>query len=1056
MDDSPSVSELLTRQFYAWERRGRGWTVWADPVDPEPPFRPFVGHFVSRNAVRDDGQEETILSRWAGSFRQMLGEKKPQESPPPIEEPEEPEPEMVAKRRDLIELQTLLPANLDISRDAFEQFLLSLSLCREPVTFELLGLPGQSGAQFAVSRRDASLVGQQLQAFFPEAVFQPQQNTLATAWMEMESAVVEFGLGNEFMLRLASGKLDPFVGIIGALAGLRENELGLVQVIFRRARQPWAESIMRAVMDNNGDAFFSNAPGLLEEARKKISRPLYAAVVRIATQSEDFDRTWEIARHLAGSLNTFTNPAGNELIPLTNDDYPLSSHVEDLLLRQSRRSGMLLNTDELIGFVHLPGAVVRSPKLLRETKKTKAAPAKLSRPGGVLLGRNIHQGRTLDVRMGPEERVRHMHVVGASGTGKSTLLLNCIRQDIENGQGVGVLDPHGDLVEDILALIPPERIDDVVLVDPADEEYSVGFNILLAHSDLEKTLLASDLVSIFQRLSTSWGDQMGSVLQNAILAFLESSAGGTLADMRRFLVDPGFRAEFLKTVADPDVVFYWKKTFPQLTGNRSIGPVLTRLETFLSPKSIRYMMSQPVNRLDFADILDSGKIFLAKLSQGQIGRENAFLLGSLMVAKFQQTAMSRQRMAAEARRDFWLYIDEFHNFITPSMAEILTGARKYRLGLTLAHQELRQLQRDSEVAGAVMSNTHTRVVFRVGDEDARKLGEGFGFFEAKDLQNLGTGEAIVRVERSDFDFNLAVPQFERPPQWEAQENRRRIIEASRKKYGTSRADIEAALLAKLHSEDETPRTPTPKPVPTTTPKDSGRKSAEVPKETVSKIEGLPADATAGKAASSEGSEASALKSTPESPPPGSTSIPPPQLDRPVQEDRGIGGHQHNLIRERIESVARTLGYYPVREKRIANGQKIDVALEKPNLTIACEISIMTTVDHEVGNVAKCLNAGCQHVAVICIIQGRLAKIQEAVSGCLQAEELTRVGYYTPDQFIAYLQSLASHESAAPPADELKLGKYKIKRRSSKLTPEEAKAHEAAGLKMLAETMRRKE
>jgi len=163
---------------------------------------------------------------------------------------------------------------------------------------------------------------------------------------------------------------------------------------------------------------------------------------------------------------------------------------------------------------------------------------------------------------------------------------------------------------------------------------------------------------------------MGSVLQNAILAFLESSIGGSLADMRRFLADPGYRAQFLKTVRDPEVVFYWKKTFPQLTGNRSIGPVLTRLGTFLSPKSIRYMVSQPVNRLDFANILDSGGIFLAKLPQGQIGRENAFLLGSLLVAKFQQTAMSRQRMVQEARRDFWLSIDEFHNFITPSMAEI--------------------------------------------------------------------------------------------------------------------------------------------------------------------------------------------------------------------------------------------------------------------------------------------------------------------------------------------------------------------------------------------------
>ena len=181
---------------------------------------------------------------------------------------------------------------------------------------------------------------------------------------------------------------------------------------------------------------------------------------------------------------------------------------------------------------------------------------------------------------------------------------------------------------------------------------------------------------------------MASVLNNAILAFLESSDGGTLADLRRFLLDAAWRKQFLRTVQDPDIVYYWEKGFPQLGGNKSIGPVLTRLETFLAPKPIRYMVSQRENKIDFADITDAGKIFLAKLSQGQIGRENAWLLGSLLVSKLQQTAMARQRMRAEQRRPFWLYIDEFHHFITPSMAEILSGARKYRMGLTLAHQDL--------------------------------------------------------------------------------------------------------------------------------------------------------------------------------------------------------------------------------------------------------------------------------------------------------------------------------------------------------------------------------
>ena len=169
------------------------------------------------------------------------------------------------------------------------------------------------------------------------------------------------------------------------------------------------------------------------------------------------------------------------------------------------------------------------------------------------------------------------------------------------------------------------------------------------------------------------------------------------------------------------------------------------------------MVSQPENRLDFAHIMDESKIFLAKLPEGLLGRENSYLLGSLLISKFQQLAMSRQAQQVAARRDFWLYIDEFANFITPSMAEVLQSVRKYRIGLTLAHHELRQLQRDPEVASAVMSHPFTRIVFRVGDDDSKKLAEGFSYFEAKDLRNLETGQAVARVERSDYDFNLSVP-----------------------------------------------------------------------------------------------------------------------------------------------------------------------------------------------------------------------------------------------------------------------------------------------------------
>jgi len=691
--------------------------------------------------------------------------------------------------------------------------------------------------------------------------------------------------------------------------------------------------------------------------------------------------------------------------------------------------------------VHLPTSAVRSPKLRRETVKTRPVPKSLLSDRGLLLGHNEHAGQTTEVRLTTEQRVRHSHIIGASGTGKSTMLFNLIRQDIETGEGVAVLDPHGDLVDRILGSIPAHRIGDVVLVDPSDEQFSVGFNILSAHSDLEKGLLASDLVSVFQRLSTSWGDQMGSVLQNAILAFLESSQGGTLADLRRFLIEPAFRAKFLPTVRDPDLVYYWQKGFPQLSGNKSIGPVLTRLETFLSPKPIRYMVSQRENRLDFAHILDNGKIFLAKLPQGQMGKENAFLLGSLLVAKFQQTAMSRQAQQVAVRKDFWLYVDEFQNFITPSMAEILTGARKYRLGLILAHQELRQLERDREVASAVLSNPYTRVAFRVGDADARTLENGFAHFEARDIQNLETGQAICRVEKADGDFNLTIPLAAEPDADQAEATRQEVITASRKRYATPRAEIVAALRAKLDAEEAELKPSKAKFAPAQVPKEPEPKAAEAPKVTVSEKESALA---APPAVAMPEVVAPPTSKSPEEP---KSSLPPADLGR--------GGAQHRAIQKRIKAAAEELGFRSVIEYEITDGNgSVDLLLVREAQSFACEISFTTSIDHEVGNVAKCLKAGFPTVAVICLNEDRLEKIQAAVVGSLGAEATGGVAFFQPDQFIAHLQALPPQKPEAPGAPKIRKG-YKVKHRAATLSPEERQQREGAAIHSIKEAMQRR-
>ena len=960
--------------------------------------------------------------------------------PPPIipEVEEEPEPQVLF-RDPLIELQTSLPAKLDISKDAFEQFLRNLFSCQEPVAFEMLGTPEQVSVQFAAHPNDASIVRRQLQSYFHEASFLPCEGALRDAWESCEGdeiLIVEFGLAREFMFTLESGKLDPFVGIVAALSELQPGELALFQVLFESVEQDWSESMVNSVTHADGKPFFVNMPELATAAEKKVTRPLYAAVVRIAVKSELYERTVEIARHLAGSLRVFANPQGNELIPLTNEDYPFEDHIEDVLSRQSRRSGMLLNSDELIGFVHLPSSDIRSPALERETGKTKAAPAIARNERGSLLGTNVHIGKTVTVRLTPEQRVRHIHVIGASGTGKSTLLFNLIREDILNGAGVAVLDPHGDLVNKILGIIPAERVNDVVLVDPSDEAFSIGLNILSAHSDLEKNLLSSDLVSVFERLSSTWGDQMNSVLQKAIHVFLESSERGTLADLRRFLIEPAYRAEFLKSVRDPELLYYWQKAFPQLTGNRSIGPVITRIDAFLAPKPIRYMVSQTENRLDFGEIMDSGKIFLAKLPGGLIGKENAYLLGTLLVSKFQQLAMSRQEQEMEARNDFWIYIDEFQNFITPSMAEILSAVRKYRIGLTLAHQELHQLEKNRDVASAVLSNPFTRVVFRVGDADAKKLADSFAFFESRDFQNLETGQAICRIERADNDFNLTVPFPEPVDPAQAKATRLAVIAASRAKYGTPRADVEAALFAKFQSQEFEPKGKKPKPAPSPTPKVDETKAPEIPKPTVSEKEVPPAVMKATAAPEKE--------QKPDRTPP----------------DLGKGGAQHKAIQQRLKESAEQCGFYAVIEKEIPNGS-IDLFVERAGHGIACEISVTTTVDHEVGNAQKCLRAGFLRVAVICQDEARLQKIENSIVTSLGPELSKQVSYFQPDHFIAHLKELAVTVAVPPPAStpaskskRVRKG-WEVSTTAKSLSSDEHLAREQATIAQMAALMKMK-
>lgn len=1010
-------SERRSREFFSWESRGRGFLLWEHPVAPEPPFRPYIGERLDADPI-DDGRKATFLS---GLLRKVSERLAPPEPQVVAESEDESVPERF-ERGDLVEIRAHLPADSKFTMEAHESFFKSVATVSEPIAFEIVSDGERVAVQFTVASRDERLFRRQLEAFFPDVSFEPTRGSLEAIWQGggSRATVVEFGLGKEFVIPITTSRADPFVGLVGALSEIERGEVAVFQVIHAPVRNPWEESIIRSVTHADGSALFVNAPELLPGAREKTAKAMYAAVIRIAVSAEGSARVQEIATNLAGALGAYGSQSSNELVPIRSEGYPPEAHEDDLLRRQSRRSGMFLNSEELAGFVHLPNREVASPRLRQVEGKTKAAPTS-ARRGGLTLGKNVHHGAEVSVSLSADERMRHMHVIGASGTGKSSLLFNMARQDAEAGVGFTVIEPHGDLIDRILEIIPPERAGDVVLIDPSDERHTVGFNILSARGDWEKSLLASDLVSVFRRNSTSWGDQLNSVLQNAILAILESDRGGTLLDLRRFLLEPAFRNEFLKSVRDENLLYYWHRAFPSLPGGKSVGSVVTRLDAFLSPRPIRYMVGQRQNRVDFADIMDSGKILLAKLSQGAIGRDNSHLLGSLLVAKIQSEAMARQRRGAADRRDHILYVDEFHDFLTPSIAECLSGVRKYRLGLVLSHQEMRQVEREPDVASALLANAYTRVVFRVGDRDARTLEGGFSSFEAKDLQNLETGRAVCRVEKSGNDFNLQVSRPAYPSDGEARERRELVVETSRSRYGTLRSEIE-----KQFAVDASPLPPA---------------TSEKKKRTPPVAEVLGADAIPAPVQ-----------------PPAPPAEPPPQEPKPLP-DLGRGGAQHKAIQDRVKDAAETLGYRVTVEKEILSGLgRVDLVFEREGDAVACEISVTTTIDHEVGNVVKCAKAGFAHIAVVTVSDEKLAKMTAAVGHSLGPQKSKMVSFHLPDAFIDWLKDRAAKETPAPKPPDVEperrsRGGRIVRRNLVTLSPDEAKEREDEMHRVMAEAMK---
>jgi len=387
-----------------------------------------------------------------------------------------------------------------------------------------------------------------------------------------------------------------------------------------------------------------------------------------------------------------------------------------------------------------------------------------------------------------------MYLIGKTGTGKSTTLESMIYQDIQNGHGLAIVDPHGDLADKVLDFIPARRVNDTIYFNPGDTDYPISFNVLENVPDSQRHLVASGLVGVFKKIwADSWGPRLEYVLRNAILALLEYP-GSTLLGIMRILVDKEFREGVTSRLTDPVVKSFWRDEFsryPDRFQVEAIAPIQNKVGQFLSTALIRNIVGQVKSKINIREVMDKKKILIVNLSKGRIGEDASSLIGAIIVTKLQLAAMSRTDLREEERKDFYLYVDEFQNFAVESFADILSEARKYHLDLIMSHQYISQLT--DRVRDAAFGNVGTIVCFRVGAEDAEFLEKEFSpYFEKEDLVNLDKYEMYVKL-MIDGVTSDPFSATNLSPIRDLRKNRDKVINFSREAYSVKRQEIEEKI-----------------------------------------------------------------------------------------------------------------------------------------------------------------------------------------------------------------------------------------------------------------------
>jgi hypothetical protein len=545
----------------------------------------------------------------------------------------------------------------------------------------------------------------------------------------------------------------------------------------------------------------------VDTIKEKMTSPILAINIRIIASAETEEMAKQILGDIESSFNQFEHTHGNKI----KFDHTTKSGLRALLYDFSFRlfddkKRILTNIKEITSLMHFPANVLKSASHLKTAKAGSApAPLELAKEG-VLLGINRDRGIETKVFMTPEDRLRHFYVIGQTGTGKTTILKNMIAQDIANGEGVCMIDPHGSDIQDILSLVPKHRYEDVIYFDPSYTDRPMALNMLEYDRRFpdQKTFVVNEMLSIFNKLfdmKTAGGPMFEQYFRNAVLLVMDDpESGNTLLDVSRVLANKTFRELKLSKCKNPIVTQFWREVAEKAGGEASLANIVpyitSKFDVFLSNDIMRPIIAQENSTINFREIMDNKKILLVNLSKGRLGDINANLIGLIIVGKILMAALSRVDAVTTGKTlpPFYLYIDEFQNITTDSISTILSEARKYKLSLNIAHQFIAQLEEG--IRDSVFGNVGSIAAFRVGAEDAEYLEKQFSpVFTAKDIMSIDNYNAYLKMLAN----GKPVKPFNIETMSSPKGNRdiiKSIKELSYLKYGKERSLVEEEIMGK--------------------------------------------------------------------------------------------------------------------------------------------------------------------------------------------------------------------------------------------------------------------